>query len=161
MTYLHELFRHQEWADASHWRAFEGHAAALTDRTLCERVLHIHRAQHAFLWMVSRREGEIVFPKLEDFSGMDAVKSYARQYHAAMAELLRGLGEEQLEETIEVAWFKPSLTISVRHALTQVTMHSHYHRGQNATRFKELGGKPPMTDFIVWVREGKPAPTWE
>ena len=39
-------------------------------------------------------------------------------------------------------------------------MHSHYHRGQNATRFRELGGEPPMTDFIVWLRDGQPAARW-
>src|ERR1022692_2047997 len=31
-TYLHELYAHQEWADAEHWRAFESHPAALADQ---------------------------------------------------------------------------------------------------------------------------------
>ena len=35
-------------------------------------------------------------------------------------------------------------------------MHSHYHRGQNATRLRELGGEPPMTDLIVWYWKGRP-----
>ena len=65
----------------------------------------------------------------------------------------------RMEELVEVPWFK-TLKISVRHALTQCAMHSHYHRGQNATRLRELGGTPPMTDFIVWLRDGKPPARW-
>ena len=42
----------------------------------------------------------------------------------------------------------------------QAAMHSHYHRGQNATRLRELGGVPPMTDFIVWLHKGQPAANW-
>ena len=61
-----------------------------------------------------------------------------------------------MEELVEVPWFKPVVKISVRQALTQAAMHSHYHRGQNATRLRELGGVPPMTDFIVWLTQGKP-----
>jgi len=71
------------------------------------------------------------------------------------------LDDARLAETIEVPWFKPPLNISVRHALTQAAMHSHYHRGQNATRLRELGGVPPGTDFIEWLRQGKPGPRWD
>ncbi len=53
------------------------------------------------------------------------------------------------------------LKISVRRALMQAAMHSHYHRGQNAVRLEELGGTPPGTDYIVWLREGKPPAQWE
>jgi hypothetical protein len=38
-------------------------------------------------------------------------------------------------------------------ALLQGAMHSHYHRGQDATRLRELGGEPPMTDMMVVVPE--------
>ena len=111
--------------------------------------------------MVSGQQGEFVFPKREDFTGMAALKGYARRYHTNMAGLIDTLDESGLAQIIEIAWFKPPLKISVRHALTQVAMHSHYHRGQNATRLKELGGKPPLIDFIIWLREGKPAARWE
>jgi uncharacterized damage-inducible protein DinB len=39
-------------------------------------------------------------------------------------------------------------------------MHSHYHRGQNATRLRELGGTPPNTDLIVWYWKGQPESEW-
>ena len=40
--------------------------------------------------------------------------------------------------------------------LLQALTHSQHHRGQNASRMRQLGGKPPMTDFIVWYATGRP-----
>lgn len=99
--------------------------------------------------------------KLEDFVTTAELKQYARQGNVELRELLQSLSPERLEETIVIPWFKPPLTISRRHALTQAAMHSHYHRGQNATRLRDIGGAPPTTDFIVWVKDGKPAAKWD
>jgi uncharacterized damage-inducible protein DinB len=159
MTYLDELYAHQEWADAEHWRAFEAHPAALEDKAIRERLLHIHQVQHAYLWIAGPRSSEFAFKKLEDFASMADLKLYAQQGLSEMRAALKKTDPDRMEELIEVPWFKP-LKISVRHALTQAAMHSHYHRGQNATRLRELGGVPPMTDFIVWLQRGKPLPQW-
>lgn len=159
-SYLDELFAHQEWADAEHWRAFEAHPAALADKTIRERLHHIHLVQHGFLWVTSPQRPEFVFRKLEDFSSSEELKMYARQGLDDLGELLKKTDSDRMEEIIEVPWFRPPAKISVRHALTQAVMHSHYHRGQNATRLRELGGVPPMTDFIVWLKDGQPAAQW-
>jgi uncharacterized damage-inducible protein DinB len=159
-SYLDELYAHQEWADAEHWRAFEAHPAALGDKAIRERLLHIHQVQHAFLWITGPRTSEFTFKKLEDFRGMEDLKQYAQRYHLAVRELLSGLDQTKFEEFVEAPWFTPPVKISRRHALTQAAMHSHYHRGQNATRLRELGGVPPMTDFIIWLRKGQPAAQW-
>jgi len=159
-SYLDELYAHQEWADAEHWRAFEAHPAALADKAIRERLLHIHLVQHAFLWVTGPEKAEFGFKKLEDFPSMADLKKYAQQGLKDMNELLKRTEQARMEEVIEVPWFNPPVKISVRQALTQAAMHSHYHRGQNATRFRELGGVPPTTDFIVWLRDGKPAAQW-
>jgi len=159
-SYLEELYGHQEWADAEHWRAFEAHPPALEDKAIGERLLHIHFVQHAFLWIVGPRTTQFVPKKREDFPAMADLKRYAQEGNAELAAMVKASAPEWLEEVIEVPWF-PSLKISRRHALTQAAMHSHYHRGQNATRLRELGGIPPMTDFIVWLHKGKPAEHWE
>ena len=66
-----------------------------------------------------------------------------------------------LERRIGIPWFtNPPLELSVREGLTQVAMHSHYHRGQNATRLRELGGNPPGIDLITWIRKERPAANW-
>ena len=159
-SYLDELYAHQEWADAEHWWAFEAHPAALQDKKIRERLLHIHQVQYAYVWMVGTRAAQFVFKKIEDFASMADLKKYAQQGHAEMMAMIQTAQEGRLEEIVEIPWFKPPLRVSVRHALMQAAMHSHYHRGQNATRLRELGGVPPTTDFIVWLMNGKPAAQW-
>src|SRR5271165_5289929 len=160
-TYLHELYSHQEWADAEHWRAFEAFPAALADRAIRERLHHVHLVQSAFLWVTKDPTAQFVITKAEDYPNIADLKAFARKYHSEMAGMLGMMDGARLAETVEVPWFRPPLKISVRHALTQAAMHSHYHRGQNATRLRELGGVPPTTDFIVWVRAGQPAAQWK
>jgi uncharacterized damage-inducible protein DinB len=159
-SYLDELYSHQEWADAEHWRALEGHPAALADKAIRERLHHIHLVQAAFLWVVRPRTEQFVISKVEDYANIADLKAFARKYHLDMAAMLGGIDNERMESTIEVPWFQPPLKISVRHALTQAAMHSHYHRGQNATRMRELGVAPPGTDFIEWLRNGQPGARW-
>src|SRR5208337_1920874 len=65
-SYLDELYAHQEWADAEHWRAFEAYPAALADKAIRERLFHIHLVQHGFLWVTGPRTAEFDFKKLEN-----------------------------------------------------------------------------------------------
>jgi uncharacterized damage-inducible protein DinB len=160
LSYLSELYAHQEWADAEHWRAFEAHTAALKDKPLYERLHHIHLVQHGFLWITGPQTAPFEYKKAEAYSNPADLKQYAQQGLADLDERLRTTTPEALEEIVEIPWFQPTLKISRRLALMQAAMHSHYHRGQNATRFRELGGVPPTTDFIVWLHKGQPRATW-
>ena len=160
VSYLNELYAHQEWADAEHWRALEAHAPALEDKAIRERLLHIHLVQHAFLWITGPRAVPFASKKMEDFATIADVKSYAREGLSQLNQLLQDCSPDRMEETIEVIWFRPPAKITVAQALTQAAMHSHYHRGQNATRLRELGGVPPTTDFIVWLHKGQPPANW-
>jgi len=115
----------------------------------------------SLIHILGPRSTQLVITKIEDYANMADLKAFARKCQSEMAAMLGGMGEVRLAETIEVPWFHPPLKISVRHALMQAAMHSHYHRGQNATRLRELGGVPPGTDFIEWLRHGQPAARWE
>jgi uncharacterized damage-inducible protein DinB len=144
---LQDLLSHQEWADAEHWRAMEAHQAALDDRVVRERLYHIHLVQHAFLSII--RGEKAVLPKFEDFANPAALKEYARQYHRELTAFMDSITTERLDAMLVIPWFKdPPIEITVAQALTQVAMHSHSHRGQNATRFREIGGQPPTTDVL-------------
>jgi uncharacterized damage-inducible protein DinB len=157
---LNELYAHQAWADAEHWRAFESLAAALDDSQIRKRLFHIHVVQHAFLTIV--RGERPAMPGPGDFESPRALKDYGRRFHGEAAALLRAIAPARLDELLEIPWFKdPPIRITVAQALTQAVMHSHYHRGQNATRFRELGGDPPVTDLIVWWWKGRPEPVWD
>jgi uncharacterized damage-inducible protein DinB len=158
--YLQDLFGHQEWADAEHWRAFEAHSAAFEDKAIRDRLLHIHLVQHAFLWVTGPRAQEFVVKKTDDFRTVAELRTYAQQGLAELNDALKTFSASQIEEVIDVPWFRPLVRLSRRRALLQAAMHSHYHRGQNATRLRELGGVPPTTDFIVWLKNGQPPPRW-
>jgi uncharacterized damage-inducible protein DinB len=160
-SYLDELYAHQEWADAEHWRAFEEHQPALEDKAIHERLHHIHLVQHAFLWIAGPRAEPFANRKLEDFPSVSDLKKYAREGLSRLNDLVKSLDLARADEIIEIPWFLPPAKISIRQALTQAAMHSHYHRGQNATRLRELGSVPPMTDFIAWLHKGQPLAQWE
>ena len=158
---LRDLCGHQVWADAEQWRAIEAHSRAAQDAAIKNRLHHIHLVQHGFFWTVGDRKTGFAFTKADDFTSLPDLKRYAREFHDKAARLLASLTDRRLEERIDIPWFtNPPLSITVTEALTQCAMHSHYHRGQNATRLRELGAEPPPTDLIAWYWKGRPAPAW-
>jgi uncharacterized damage-inducible protein DinB len=158
---LRDFCAHQFWADAEHWRAIERHPPAANDAVMKTRLHHIHMVQHAFLWAVGDRATDFSITKPDDFASLADLNAYARGAHDGLARFLDSVTGAHLDDRIAIPWFRdPPLSITVTEALTHCAMHSHYHRGQNATRLRELGGEPPMTDLIVWYWKGRPAPPW-
>jgi uncharacterized damage-inducible protein DinB len=158
---LGDFFGHQAWADAEHWRAIEAHPSAAADPALKTRLHHIHMVQRVFLWAVGDRKDGFAVTNVADFPSLTALAAYARGSHDEIDRFRAGVTDARLEERIVMPWFQdPPLSITVTEALTQCAMHSHYHRGQNATRLRELGGDPPLTDLIAWYWKGRPAPRW-
>ena len=89
------------------------------------------------------------------------MRAYAREHHDRLSPAIATISDSQLAESIVIPWFKdPPLSLTVAEALMQGALHSHYHRGQNATRLREMGGEPPMTDYIVWLWKGRPEADW-
>ncbi len=112
------------------------------------------------MWAIGDRRDEFVFSNTTDFVPVLTLRDFAVRNHAALAAL-SAADEPALDRIIGIPWFTdPPLRLSVREGLTQVALHSHHHRGQNATRFRELGGVPPGTDLITWIWKGRPAPRW-
>jgi uncharacterized damage-inducible protein DinB len=162
MTVLQDLYAHQAWADAEHWKAIEASPEALADDVIRRRLFHIHQVQRFFRWAVGSREQPPALSGPEEFPDARALKAWGRTYHEEMATFLGSLTDARLRERVDMLWFKePPLHLPVEDALLQAVMHSHYHRGQNATRLRELGGEPPLTDLIIWHWRGRPAPRWE
>src|SRR5260370_11454827 len=110
-SYLEELYGHQEWANAEHWRAMEAHAPALADKAIRERLHHIHLVQSAFLWVVGPRTAQFAISKAEDYPNMADLKAFARRVHAELAAM-RGAMDETLSETTAVPRLLPPLKIS-------------------------------------------------
>jgi len=156
---LRELHEHQAWADAQFWNALEDYPSAWRDDVFRKRQHHIHLVQHRFLWMVQDQSVPFAMKAVEDFDTPSSLKAYAREFHDKVEKLVCPLGAEYLLSYIPIPHFK-GLRITVEQALTQTVMHSQHHRAQNMTRFRELGGTPPLIDFIAWLWNKKPAPHW-
>jgi uncharacterized damage-inducible protein DinB len=75
----------------------------------------------------------------------------------ANAQLIQALNTVDLQKLIALPrgprgpWEAPSGVL-----LLQAITHSQHHRGQNASRMRQLGATPPMTDFVVWYALGRP-----
>ncbi|MFN0172433.1 MAG: DinB family protein [Bryobacteraceae bacterium] len=157
--YLQDLCRHQAWADAEHWRALDTCPAALADKGLRQRLHHLVEVQYIFLRVARGEKFERL--TLTPSAEPQQLREQAQQNHQAYADFLSGEIEARLGEIVTLPWFQnPPIQITVAEALTQVVMHSQGHRAQNAVRLRELGGKAPMTDFIVWLWKGRPLPEW-
>jgi len=159
--WLHDLYRHQEWADAKHWRAIGGFDKARADDTIRKRLHHLHLVQHVLYWSVGDRVTSPQITTPDDFDSFESLREYARAFHAHVPSYFGALTDDRLSTSIHMGWFKdPPLSITVAEALTQCAMHSQHHRGQNASRLRELGGVPEDTDYIIWLWKGRPAPAW-
>ncbi len=162
---INDLFRHMEWADAEVWSSILASSKAVTDNKLQEYLYHLHVVQRTFflLWRGESLEG--LGPKFDD---AQSLMNWGRSYYGEANEYLSGLNEGDLNQPIVLPWSSmiekrlgraPESTTKGETAL-QVAMHSTYHRGQVNARLRELGGEPPLVDYIVWLWHGRPAPKW-
>jgi uncharacterized damage-inducible protein DinB len=89
---------------------------------------------------------------------LQAVAALYREAHELELQWVNGLQNPDLDRVV-VTPVIPDRSFSVSQALMQVCPHSHGHRAQCAAKLRALGGNPPPTDFIVWLKE-RPAPDW-
>lgn len=153
---LRDLLRHEAWADAKLLQALQNCAGAWDDSVIQEKAHHSHSVQAAYLALL--RDEPLDLERLEQpFSSLGELRASVGEYHHSALSLLESLSTGDLQRTVvfKAPGFEEREN-TVHEALIQVTMHSHYHRAQLATRVRELGGDPPLTDFIVWVWEGRP-----
>jgi len=135
---IQSLLAHMAWADAAILKAVAAHEGVFADDELCQQLpFDMERAKQV--------------P-----GALDEMERRFQEAHAEGAAYATRLDEAELARTIEFpvpAWkdFHPS----VRDALMQVVMHSEHHRAQVAMRLRTLGGAPPVTDYIIWVRDVK------
>lgn len=154
---LVDLYRHQAWADALHLSAVAAHAPSAADDSIRTRMLHIYTVQLFFRWMTGGMGGAFTPPDPGAVRDLRRLSELVHQYHDEMIPFVEALEEPRLSEPVDNPFAPPAAPrLTVAQALTQCAMHSQYHRGQNATRMRELGAEPPLTDFIAWIWfEGK------
>ena len=159
------LLTHMEWADAHTWRVARSLPAGQADQRLRWLLHHLHLVQSVYLqaW----RGDPFVVTELSSYPDLAAIEDWARPYYPQVAAYAASLDQARLGEVIDYPWtdlivkqFGSVAPSTLGESAWQVLSHTTYHRGQVATRIRELGGEPPLVDFLVWVWGGKPAPDW-
>jgi hypothetical protein len=102
---IRDLYGHQIWADAEHFRAIGAHPAARDDNAIRDRLHHIAIVQRAFLWAVGDRQEAFTFTKPDDFPSFDALKRYACEHHDRLTPVVTSLSDTRLAESIAIPWF--------------------------------------------------------
>jgi uncharacterized damage-inducible protein DinB len=164
-TELRQMLDHMGWADALIWSEVLDLPAAVDDeRTRC-LLHHVHLVHWAYLQLW--RGERVDLRELAEFPDLPAVLRWGRAYYAALPGFIGTLEPADLERPIAFPWatelaehYGEIHPTSVRQSLVQIPMHSAYHRGQVNTRIRELGGEPPLTDFVAWTWAGRPAAVW-
>ena len=160
-----DLYRHQAWADATMWSAVMASTAATTDAAIQERLAHIHLVQRVYLQGWQGREFDPTIPAFVDAASR---MRWGHEYHQAATPFIEALDADRLDEVFPLPWAaiveqslgRPPCPVTLVETLLQIPSHSTHHRGQIATRLREIGGEPPITDFIMWAFTGKPAASW-
>lgn len=127
----------------------------LEDPTECLRLFaHILAAQR--IWLSRLRTGESSGVEVFPSRTAEECATDLREVERDMASYVAGLDDAVLDTEIEYIHQQSgnSFRNTPRDILTHVEMHSHYHRGQIASRIRLAGGQPASTDFIVFRREG-------
>jgi uncharacterized damage-inducible protein DinB len=154
---LKDLIRHNAYANASLLRAIRQHQPAAEDADLRKLLHHINVAnRHWFLLVLGEPfavEHESPVPEF-----LEAVTDQYRETCDRELDWVSLIQEADLNRLLESA-FLPGLTVSVGEAMIQVCTHSTAHRAECAMKLRELGGKAPSMDFILWLKE-RPSPGW-
>jgi uncharacterized damage-inducible protein DinB len=149
---LKDLARYQAWADGEHWKAIHENAKVSGDPQIRQRLNHMLMA-YEMLQALARGEKPANTGR-KDWESMGELQTAMRKAHEGLAETL---GSTDLEKMIQLPRgpkgpFEAPAGVLLLQALT----HSQHHRGQNASRMRELGITPPMTDFVIWYAMGRP-----
>ena len=151
VSMLQDLILHKVWANTNLLNAIREHQAAAGDPEL-QKLLHHTILANRFWLLLSLglpfvQEQEARVPE-----SLEGIEALYRETHAKELEWMSSIAEADLDRRLETP-LVPGLSCSVAQALMQVCMHSQGHRAQCAAKFRELGGEPPGTDFILWVKE--------
>ena len=152
---INQLIRHKCWANANLLRSVEQHPPAAEDPELRKLLHHI---------LVSNRYWILLT------LGRPFIDEQEKRIPESHSVLMTQFGES---ERLELDWLSratsgelerqlqpralPDTTISVADAMIQVSLHSHGHRSQCASRLRVLGGTPAPMEFVLWVIDRKPA----
>lgn len=163
--HLQELVRHMQWADSLVWNAALALPRAHHDKLTRERFHHVHTVHWAYL-QIWRGE-PIDIPELTTFEDLSAIHAWGRAFYGEAAAFLETLDADALRREIHFPWademverFGAAQPATFEETVLQLASHTTHHRGQICTRLRQIGGEPPLIDYIAWIWTGRPSPEW-
>jgi uncharacterized damage-inducible protein DinB len=154
---LRDLLRHKGYANAALLKAIRQHSVAAQDEELRKLLHHILLANR--FWFMRSFGRDLDLQKESQVpASLEPLAALYRETHDQEMEWISGLKEADLEQKLETR-FIAGQTFSVAQGMMQVIMHSQGHRAQCLTRLRSLGGTPPATDFVLWLKD-RPEPEW-
>lgn len=145
-----KLFNYDNWATSRLLAAAE---SVQNDPKLKDLISHVITANTVWLGRIKTDASSATAWESRDYS--DNVSLF-RENNSNWQNWLGSVSETDLRGLIHYKNIKGDPFSGVlKDILTHVINHSTYHRGQIATRLKELGVQVPPTDFIVYTREEK------
>jgi len=151
MTTISELIRHKWWANHNLLLSIAQHAPAADDTELRKLLHHILVANRYWLLLTLGQPFVDEEEKRLPESHHAVVANFSATKQLEMTWLGRAT-ESDLDRRVQPRAL-PEITISIAQAMLQVSLHSHGHRSQCATRLRALGGTPLPMDFVLWVRD--------
>lgn len=155
---IRDLIQHKWHANAGLLKAIRQHEKAAQDEELRKLLHHILLANRFWL-MLSLSQPFSIEKESKAPDSLDIVATQYRETQSLELGWIAQMQEEDLARKLETS-FIPGYSFSVAEGIMQICMHSHGHRAQCATRLRALGGTPPQTDFIMWLKQ-RPAAEWE
>ncbi|WP_348264998.1 DinB family protein [Telmatobacter sp. DSM 110680] len=152
LSTIEGLVRHKAWANTRLLHAIQQHPAAAEDVELRKMLHHILVSNRFWLLTILGRnfvrEDEMQIPSdlatiIERFNEIEHLES----------EWLSKAELSDLDCTLETRSSRLGIDVSVQQAILQICMHTQGHRAQCATRLRALGGTPPGTDYVLWIKE--------
>ena len=157
LAMIHDLVGHKWHANAALLGAILPDNPAAQDEELRRLFHHILIANRYWLFLILGKE----FIRDEEARIPGTMQELIEQYkETEILEMawLSHCSESNLDRAVQTP-FLAGQSFSVAQAVMQVCMHSLGHRAQCAARLRSLGGTPPTTDFILWLKD-RPAPPW-
>jgi uncharacterized damage-inducible protein DinB len=157
LSLIRDLIRHKWSANASLLAAVRQCNQAASNEEIRKLLHHILVADRYWLMLTIQKpfdpEVEMCIPGTFD----DLTERYQRTEMEEM-NWLSACHESDLDRVLKTP-FLPGQETTVAQAILQICLHSHGHRSQCAATLRALGGTPPSTDFVIWLKD-RPAPSW-
>lgn len=148
---IDQLIRHKWWANFKFLRTIEQYAAAAEDEELRKVFLHILVANRYWLLLtLGQPFVDEVEKRVPDSHGA-LIERFAATEELEM-NWLSSVNPADLDRRLQPRAL-PEITLTVAQAMLQASLHSQGHRSQCATRLRALGGTPPPTDYVLWIRD--------